>query len=122
MIKTITSSSPHMYAAGGGTSFPYVSHNPSNPAQGCLRITGSDMEVFDGNGWQKIYMNNADVGLNNDANEAISWAIKRMRQEEEWYKLASSNEAVRIALEELEKARSRLELTAHLAREHERLA
>jgi hypothetical protein len=67
-------------------------------------------------------MNNADVGLNNDANEAISWAIKRMRQEEEWYKLASSNEAVRIALEELEKARSRLELTARLAREHERLA
>jgi len=119
MIKSVTSSSPHMYSTGGGTSFPYVSYNPGNPAQGCLRINGSDMEVFDGTVWQRIYMNNADVGLNNDANEAISWAIKRMRQEEEWYKLASTNEAVRIALEQLEQARTRLELTAHLARDYE---
>jgi len=119
MIKSVTASSPYMYTAGEGTSFPYVSHNPNNPSQGTLRINGYEMEVFDGNTWQKIYMNNADIGLNNDANEAISWAIKRMRQEKEWYELASSNEAVRIALEQLEQAQTRLELTAHLARDYE---
>jgi dipeptidase len=119
MIKSVTSSSPHIYSTGGGTSFPYVSYNPGNPAQGMLRVNGSDMEVFDGSTWMKIYMNNADIGLNNNANEAINWAIKRMREEEEWYKLASSNEAVRIALEQLEQARTRLELTAHLAREYD---
>jgi hypothetical protein len=36
-----------------------------------------------------------------------------------WYSLASSNEAVRIALEQLEQAKTRLELTAILSREHE---
>jgi hypothetical protein len=121
MINSVTSSSPHIYAAGGG-SLPYVSHNPNNPAQGMLRINGSDMEVFNGSSWAKIYMNNTDIGLNNNANDAINWAIKRMREEEEWYKLASNNEAVRIALDQLEQARTRLELTAHLARDYERLA
>lgn len=78
------------------------------------------MEVFDGNTWTKIYANSANVGLNSDAEQAISWAIKRMKQEEEWYKLATNNEAVHIALEQLEQARTRLELTAILARENDK--
>jgi dipeptidase len=118
MIKGISTSSPHMYGAGGGN-FPYISYNPSNPAQGSLRINGSEMEVFDGSGWQKIYMNNADIGLTSVANSAIDWAIKKMEEEREWQKLAEKNEAVKIALDNLEKARQQLSVTAHLAREYE---
>ena len=118
MINTITSSSQHLYAAGG-SSLPYVSMNTSNPSQGMLRLNGSDMEVFDGSSWRKIYAGSANVGLNTEAEQAISWAIKRMKQEEEWYKLATTNEAVSIALDQLEQARTRLELTAILARDHE---
>lgn len=119
MINSIASSSPHIYAAGGG-SLPYVSHNPNNPIQGMIRVNGTDMEVYDGTVWQRIYMNNANIGLNNEADNAINWAIKRMREEQEWYKLASNNEAVRIALEQLEQAREKLELTAILAREYDK--
>jgi hypothetical protein len=118
MINAITSSSLHMYAAGG-SSLPYVPNNPSNPSQGMLKLNGSDMEVFDGSSWQKIHLGNATIGLNNSANAAISWAIKRMEQEQEWCELASTNESVRIALENLEQARTRVELTAHLARDHD---
>jgi hypothetical protein len=118
MINSVTSSSKHVYAAGG-SSLPYVSYNSSNPAQGMLRINGSEMEVFDGNQWMKIYASSANVGLNSEAESAIDWAIKRQKQEKEWYELASSNEAVRIALDQLEQARTRVELTAILAREHE---
>ena len=118
MINTINSSSKHVYAAGGG-SLPYISYNTNNPAQGMLRINGSEMEVFDGNTWMKIYASSANVGLNNEAEQAIDWAIKRMKQEKEWYELATTNEAVRIALDHLEQARTRLELTAHLAREYD---
>lgn len=121
MINSITSSSQHVYAAGGA-SLPYVTYNSSNPAQGMLRINGSEMEVFDGNTWMKIYASSANVGLNSDAEQAISWVIKKMKQEKEWYELASSNEAVKIALDQLEQAKTRLELTALLAREHEELA
>ncbi len=80
-----------------------------------LRLNGSDMEVFDGHSWLKIHASSANVGLNSDAEQAISWAVKRMKQEKEWYKLATTNEAVRIALDQLEQARTRLELTAILA-------
>ena len=118
MINTISSSSQHLYAVGGN-SIPYVSYNSNNPVQGMLRIAGSDMEVFDGNTWTKIYAGSANVGLNSDAEAAISWAIKQMKQEKEWYELASTNEAVRIALDQLEQARTRLELTTILAKEYE---
>lgn len=77
------------------------------------------MEVFDGNTWMKIYASSANVGLNTEAEQAISWAIKRMKQEKDWYELATNNEAVRIALEQLEQAKARLELTTILAREHD---
>ena len=118
MIKTVTSSSPHIYAAGSST-LPYVSYNPSNPAQGMLRLNGSDMEVFDGSSWMKIYLNNADVGLSGSANSAIDWAIKKMEEEKEWQKLAENNKAVKIALENLEEARRQLSITAKLAREYD---
>jgi hypothetical protein len=118
MINNVNSSSKHMYAAGG-SSLPYVSMNHNNPSQGMLRLNGSDMEVFDGNSWMKIYAGSANVGLNNEAEKAIDWAIKRMKQEEEWYKLATTNKAVRIALDQLEQAKTRLELTSILARENE---
>jgi hypothetical protein len=118
MIKSVNSSSKHLYAAGG-SSLPYVSVNHSNPASGMLRLNGSEMEVFDGNSWVKIYASTANVGLNIEAEAAIDWAIKRQKQEQDWYELASSNEAVRIALDQLEQARTRVELTAILARDYE---
>lgn len=84
MINHISSTSPHLTAAGGST-FPYIQYNPSNPIQGMLRINGSDMKVFDGHAWTKIYKGNANVGLNTETEQAIDWAIKRMKQEKEWY-------------------------------------
>lgn len=118
MLNRVTSSSPHMYAAGG-SSLPYVSYNPNNPMQGMLRINGSEFEVFDGSSWVKMYMSNADIGLNSSANAAIDWAIKKMAEEEEWRKLAESNQAVKIALDNLEKARQQVDITAKLAREYD---
>jgi hypothetical protein len=118
MIKSITTSSPHLCGTGG-SSLPYVSHNPGNPSQGMLRINGSDMEVFDGTVWMKVYMNNADIGLSSVANSAIDWAIEKMKEEQEWKKLAESNKAVKIALDNLEEARQQLSITATLAREYD---
>ena len=118
MINSISSSSSYIYAAGG-SSLPYVSYNSNNPAQGMLRINGSELEVYDGNTWMKIYGGTANVGLNQEAEKAITWAIKQMQQEQEWYKLATSNEAVKIALDQLEQAKTRLELTTILAKEYE---
>ncbi len=118
MINSVKSTSRHIHTMGG-SSLPYVSYSSNNPAQGMLRLNGDQMEVFDGNTWMKIYSGPSDIGMSQEAEAALDWAIKQMKQEQEWYKLASSNEAVRIALEQLEQAKQRLELITILSKEHE---
>lgn len=110
------SSSPHIVAYGSG-SLPYVGSSP-NPVQGMVRVNGSSVEVFDGSNWT-VVSNQIHVGMSTDANDAISWAIKRMEEERTWEKLAESNSAVKIALDNLEEARRQLSITAQLAREYE---
>ena len=83
-----------------------------------LRLNGSNMETFDGSVWKHV-STSAGVGLSGSADSAINWAIKRMEEEQQWAELAEKNEAVKIALDNLEKARQQLSVTAHLAREYE---
>ena len=108
--------------SGGNTALPYIqmsNGNMSNPMQGMLRINGTDMEVFNGSMWQQLSTSYATVGLDQDVLDLVHWARKKRDEESKWYALASSNEAVRIALEQLEQAKTRLELTAILSRDHE---
>ena len=118
MITNISSSSQHLYAARG-SSLPYVSSNMTNPMQGMLRLNGSEMEVYDGHTWLKIYPGTANVGMTGPANAAIDWAIKKMEEEKEWKALAEKNQAVKIALDNLEQARQQVDIIAKLAREYE---
>ena len=105
--------------SGGNTALPYVGPNANNPMTGMIRIHNTEMEVFNGSSWQMISTSYATVGLDQDVLDIVQWARKKRDEENEWYKLASSNEAVRIALEQLEQAKTRLELTAILSREYE---
>lgn len=104
---------------GGNTALPYVGPNANNPMTGMIRIHNTELEVFNGSSWQMISASYATVGLDQDVLDIVQWARKKRDEENEWYKLASSNEAVRIALEQLEQAKTRLELTAILSREYE---
>ena len=105
--------------SAGNTALPYVGPNPSNPMTGMLRIHNTDIEVFNGNVWQQLSSSYATVGLDQDVLDIVQWARKKRDEENTWYKLATTNEAVRIALEQLEQAKTRLELTAILSREYE---
>jgi hypothetical protein len=105
--------------SGGNTALPYVGPNISNPMTGMMRINGTEMEVFNGSSWQILSTSYATVGLDQDVLDIVQWARKQRDQESKWYKLASSNEAVRIALDQLEQAKTRVELTAILARDYE---
>ena len=104
---------------GGNTALPYVGPNIQNPMTGMMRINGTEMEVFNGSSWLQLSTSYATVGLDQDTLDIVQWARKRRDEESKWYTLASSNEAVRIALEQLEQAKTRLELTAILSRDHE---
>jgi len=104
---------------GGNVSLPYIGPNIQNPMTGMMRINGTEIEVFNGSSWLQLSTSYATVGLDQDILDIVQWARKKRKEEDDWYKLASTNEAVRIALEQLEQAKTRLELTAILSRDHE---
>ena len=104
---------------GGNTSMPYINHNSQNPIQGMVRVNGSDMQVFDGSSWMTIGGSYAQVELNQEAQEILAWARKKMNAEKEVRALAEKNKAVAIALENLNKAEEQLTITTILAKEHE---
>ena len=119
MINSFTQASKYITAYMGSNNDPYFSM--SAPSAGMLRFNGDtrNMEVYDGSSWRPMTGTSASVSMNLDAEKAIEWALKRIEQEKQWYELASNNEAVRIALDQLEQAKTKLELTAILARDYE---
>jgi hypothetical protein len=119
MINSFTQASKYITAYMGSNNDPYFSM--SAPSAGMLRFNGDtrNMEVYDGSSWRLMTGTSASVSMHPDAEKAIEWALKRIEQEKQWYELASNNEAVRIALDQLEQAKTKLELTAILARDYE---
>jgi len=120
MIKNITSSGRYVQVSGGGSS-TYVNSYSGLQGVGNMRYNTSNqcMEVFDGNNWITIAMDYATVGLNGEAESLLDWARQKRDEEFAWKALAEKNQAVKIALENVEKAKQQLNITAKLAREYE---
>ena len=121
MIKGIDSYGKYVSVMGGHPAATYVNGYSGLQGVGNVRYntTMQAFEVYDGNQWMTLSMTMAQVGLSGEAESLLDWARKKRDEETEWYKLASNSEAVRIALEQLEQAKQRLELTAILARDYE---
>ena len=105
----------------GGTASTYINNYSSSQGVGNMRYNTSNqrMEVFDGNNWQQLNMGSASVGLSPEAESLLDWAQEKRNEEMAWHSLAKENQAVKIALDNLEQARRQLDITAKLAREHE---
>ena len=116
MLKGINGSG-HVIVNNNYSSMPYVSPNSNNPATGMIRLNGNNMEVFDGSTWLQLSGSYPTVELDQIAQSSIQWAVKKMEEERKWKELAEKNKSVKIALEHLEQARQKLEITAHLAKE-----
>jgi len=120
MLSNIFPTGKYVQVSGGSAS-TYINNYSGSQGVGNMRYNTSNqrMEVFDGNNWQQLNMGTASVGLNAEAEALLDWARKKRDEENEWYRLASNNEAVRIALDQLEQAKTRLELTTILAKDYE---
>jgi hypothetical protein len=105
--------------SGGNTTLPYVPNNQNNPIQGMIRVSNTDLEVFNGSSWQQLSTSYATVGLDQDVLDIVQWARKKRDEEMMWQSLANENKAVKIALDNLEQARQQLDITAKLAREYD---
>jgi hypothetical protein len=59
---------------GGDTSLPYISTNVNNPIQGMIRVNNTDLEVFNGTGWQQLPSSYATISLDQDTQDLLQWA------------------------------------------------
>lgn len=120
MIKYLSPQGKYMYVHGGNAS-NYINNFPGAQGVGNMRFntTNQNMEVWDGNGWQTLGMNTATIGLNPEAESLLDWARDKRNEELAYKSLAEKNQAVKIALDNVEEAKRQLSITAKLAREHE---
>ena len=121
MITNITANgNPLLWVSTGGSTMPYINMNA--PSSGMMRWNGNNnsIEVFDGstNLWQQMYGKTADIQLSPQIQAVINWANLKMAEESEWEKLAKTNDAVKIALENMKKAKQQLDITAKLVKDH----
>jgi len=121
MIANITANgNTLLWVSTGGSTMPYINMNA--PSSGMMRWNGNNnsIEVFDGstNLWQQMYGKTADIQLSPQIQAVISWAHLKMAEESEWEKLATTNDAVKIALENMKKAKQQLDITAKLVKDH----
>lgn len=121
MIKNITASGRYITVSGGNSN-TYINGYSGLQGVGNMRYNTSNqcMEVFDGNSWIAINMDYTSVGLNSDAESLLDWARQKRDEELAWQSLAKDNQAVKIALDNLEQARRQLDVTAKLARDYEK--
>ena len=90
---------------GGNTSLQYVAPNSNNPIQGMIRVNGTDMQVFDGNGWSNIQSSYATVELDTETKLLLEWAKKKKVEEELLITLPSDHPSVKAAKQNLNKAK-----------------
>ena len=84
MIKSVVTQGPYLVINGGYHNFPYIS--PGTVGAGHVRWNSntSEMEVNDGVTWRSLCANNTSISLTNDAQDALSWALKKMQEEREF--------------------------------------
>jgi hypothetical protein len=83
MIKGLTSQGPYLVVTGGFPNYPYVS--PGSVCAGQLRwnTNTNEIEINDGVIWRSLGANNTSIGLSTDAQEALTWAVIKMKAERE---------------------------------------
>lgn len=102
--------------SGGNTSVPYVNMttygNNTNPMQGMMRISGSDIQVFDGNTWMNISSSYATVELNGDTQSILQWAREQRDKQYKREQLIKDNPALQKAYEAIERAEANFDILA----------
>jgi multidrug resistance efflux pump len=94
-------------------------NNTSQPAAGMLRYhSGGRVEVYDGSSWITV-SGSANITLNPVAEQAITWAIQKQREEQELEKLSQNHPAIQAALENLRRAEEQLKTTIILSKDEQ---
>jgi hypothetical protein len=119
MLKGILQSSQYITVTNGTGMTPYISSGTQGAGMMRYNTVTYNVEVYDGSVWKELSNTLASVDLNYEAQEAIKWVKGKMAEEAEFKKLAKDHPAVKLALDNLERAKQQLDATIILSKEHE---
>jgi len=109
MIKGLTGTCGVTVSAGN-TSLPYIGPNPNNPIQGMIRVNNTDLEVFNGTGWQQLSTSYATVTLDQDILDIIQWARTQRTLERNRAVLIENNPALEKAYKAILRAEQNFDI------------
>jgi len=117
MIKGLTTGSKYTVVSAGNTSVPYINQNTNNPIQGMIRISGSDLQVFDGASWIVMNTSYATVGLTSEAESLLDWTRKKRNEEMELEALASTNPTIKDLLDTIKQKEEQIQIVRTLIKQ-----
>ena len=94
--------------SGGDTALPYVPMNHENPIQGMIRVWGTDLQVFNGSSWTVMPSSYATATLDERTLAILDWARNKMIEEETLISLPNDHPAVKIARQNVNRAKQEL--------------
>jgi hypothetical protein len=115
MIKNLLSSGKYISVLGGGAT-NYINNYTGAQGIGNLRFNTAiqTMEVYDGNNWIQLYMGNATVGLNAEAESLLDWTRKKRDEELELEVLAQTNPTIRDLLDTIKQKQEQITIVKAL--------
>jgi hypothetical protein len=117
MIKGLAPTGKYTIVSAGNSSVPYVNQNMTNPMQGMIRVSGSDMQVFDGASWIVMNTSYASIGLSPDAESLLDWARQKRDEEAANLKLAETNPTIKNLLDEMNKYKDQINMVKILMKD-----
>ena len=117
MIKGIAPIGKYTVVSAGNTSVPYINQNINNPIQGMIRISGSDLQVFDGSTWMTVNTSYASIGLSSDAESLLDWARKKRDEEMELAALAETNPTIKDLLDTIKQKEEQIQIVRTLIKQ-----
>ena len=119
MFKGIVGSR-YINVSGGSPTTPYIPSGGRSAGMIRYNESSANIEVYDGAMWKELSSPPVFIDLADETRMILDWARQKMEDEEEYKILAEKHVAVKLALDNLERAKQQLDATIILSKEHEK--
>jgi hypothetical protein len=119
MFKGIVGSR-YINVSGGSPTTPYIPSGGRSAGMIRYNESSANIEVYDGAMWKELSSPPVFIDLADETRMILDWAKQKMEDEEKYKILAEKHVAVKLALDNLERAKQQLDATIILSKEHEK--
>ena len=120
MIKTVNGAGRYVMVQGGFPATTYINTSPGYMNVGDVRFNTNmqRLEVYDGQMWVEMNTSHASVGLTPDAESALDWALRRMREDLELEYLAKSNPTIADLINQKKELEDKIKMVQTLMKDN----